>query len=216
MEQERELTGEPSVLTPRIPRDIGIRSQRQRILDAMAESCAEKTFAATTIGDLVGLASISRATFYRHFGNKRECFDAAVAEFVDDLETAAIAAQSAADSRSAAISQAIGAILETMARKPEYASLVLIDAPIVEPTILERHRERAVKGLEAQWRAGKGGKRSGADSRIAFGRAHVLIADQLAAGRAAQLPEVLPELVYVALLPFVGHEAALAQDKLAR
>ena len=44
----------------------------------------------------------------------------------------------------------------------------------------------------------------------------MLVADYLAAGEAEQLPELLPEIVYVLLLPFVGHEEALAQVKLAR
>jgi AcrR family transcriptional regulator len=54
----------------------------------MTESCAEKTFAATTIADIVGKASISRATFYKHFTNKRECFDAAADRALAGLRAA--------------------------------------------------------------------------------------------------------------------------------
>src|SRR4249919_64194 len=60
----------PGVLDPTIPIDIGEQSQRQRIIDAMIESCAEKTYAATTIADIVKRASISRTTFYKRFPNK--------------------------------------------------------------------------------------------------------------------------------------------------
>ena len=216
MTQEFEAVAEPGVLTPRMPRDVGARSQRRRVLDALALTCAQKTFAATTIGDIVTEAKISRATFYKHFAHKRECFDAAVAAFADELEAAAIDAQKRSDARSLAVQEAIAAILDLLAEKPEWARLVLIDAPIVEPAILGGHRDRVVEGLEAQWQRGKGGEHAKADSLIAFGRAHVLIADYLAAGRADQLPKLLPELTYIALLPFVGHEQALAQDKLAR
>ena len=77
---------ELGVLTPSIPRDIGVRSQRQRILESMATCCSEKTFSTTTIADIVGHASISRATFYKHFVNKRECFDAVADNFLAELQ----------------------------------------------------------------------------------------------------------------------------------
>jgi AcrR family transcriptional regulator len=216
MSQELESTSGSGVLTPSVPQDISARAQQQRILDAMAKSCAEKTFSATTIADIVGYASISRATFYKHFTNKRECFDAAMRSFIAELEEVAIEAQSDAASRPDAIRRAIAAMLEWLAAKPAYANLVLIDAPIVEPGVVMVHRELAIDGLKSQWEADKGGKRAGADARIAFGRAHLLVADYLAAGRAKKLPDLLPEIVYVALLAFVGHEEALAQVELVR
>jgi hypothetical protein len=51
------------------------------------------------------------------------------------------------------------------------------------------------------------------DPRIAFGRAQVLIYSQITAGQAKRLPELLPEIVYIALLPFSGHEQALRQAR---
>jgi len=216
MEREAGSARQSNVLTPSVPRDIGARAQRQRILDAMAIVVAEKTFSAATIADIVGQASISRATFYKHFADKRECFDAAAKSFVGELSDTAIGAQSSAESRPDAIRQAIAAVLEQLAAKPSYANLVLINAPILEPGIVTDHRELAVEGLKAQWGAGKGGKWAGADARIAFGRAHVLIADYLAGDRADELPELQPEISYVMLLPFVGNEEALAQARSAQ
>lgn len=200
-----------SVLTPSVPRDIGTRSQRQRILDAMAVVVAEKTFSAATIADIVGQASISRATFYKHFVDKRECLDAATKSFVADLQETATRAGSSVEQGPNAVRQAIAAILEHLAGNPSYANLVLINAPILEPSILTSHRELAVEGLKAQWDADEAGRWPGADASIAFGSAHVLIADYLVTDRAEQLPQLLPEISYIMLLPFVGHEEALAQ-----
>jgi AcrR family transcriptional regulator len=180
----------------------------------MALSCAEKSFAATTIADVVGKASISRATFYKHFVNKRECFDAAVGNFIGELKEAAIDAQSSAESRPEAIRRAIGAVLERLAAKPAYAKLAVIEAPILAPSVLDVHRNLTVEGLREQWEVGKGGQRARADAQLALGRAHVLIADYVAGGKTKQLPELLPETVYALLLPFVGHKGALAQVKL--
>lgn len=214
MRHETGSGGQPGVLTPSVPRDIGARTQRQRVLEAMALSCAEKSFSATTIADVVGKASISRATFYKHFANKRECFDAAVEGFVGELKEAAIDAQSSAESRPEAIRRAIGAVLERLAAKPAYAKLVVIEAPILDPSIVNTNRNLAVERLREQWAVGKGGEHARADALLAFGRAHVLVAHYTAASKTKQLPELLPETVYVLLLPFVGHKEALAQVKL--
>ncbi len=53
------------------------------------------------------------------------------------------------------------------------------------------------------------------DPRLAFGRGQVLIFNQIAAGRADRLRELRPELVYLAVAPFAGHQEALQQSKLA-
>jgi AcrR family transcriptional regulator len=200
-----------SVLLPSVPQDIGVRSQRQRILDAMAIVVAKKTFSAATIADLVGEASISRATFYKHFCDKRECFDVATKSFITELKDLVTAAGSSVESGPDAIRQAIAATLEQLAAKPSYANLALINAPILEPSILTAHRKLAIEGLKAQWDTDEARQWPGADADIAFGRAHVLIVEYLVTNRANQLPELLPEISYILLLPFLGHEMALAQ-----
>ena len=61
----------------------------------MIESCAEKTYAATTITDIVARAHISRTTFYKHFDDKRACFDAAIDYCIGEMQEVAAAAHSA-------------------------------------------------------------------------------------------------------------------------
>lgn len=178
----------------------------------MARSCAEKTFAATTIADIVSHASISRGTFYKHFANKQECFYAAADTFLLELQgTAAIAYTRSGDSPAEMVSDVMAAVLEALAAKPEQARLLLVDAPLVDPEIVRRYRDFVINALERQLEAGGISRRGQADAEIAFGRAKVLIADYVAGGQIEQLPELLPELVYIALLPYAGQETALAQ-----
>jgi AcrR family transcriptional regulator len=182
----------------------------------MAKSCAEKNFSTTTIADIVGHASISRATFYKHFANKRDCFDAATEDFLAELEGAAVDVYSRDDLHVDAIRGLIGAVLERLAAKPAQANLLLIEAPMVDPEIVRRCRNLVIDGMKAHPLAGKRMKPGGADPEIAFGRAKVLIADYLAADRAEELPSLLPELVYIALLPYAGQEMALEQARVGR
>ena len=205
------------VLTPRVPPDIGARSQQQRILAAMAKSVAEKSISATTIADIVGRASISRATFYKHFTNKRECFCATADAFLEELQGAAVIAYARSeDSPVASVRDVIAAVLELLASKPDYTKLLLLEGPIVDPEIVRRYRNFALGALEKQLAAVDGARRAAADPEIAFGRAKVLISYYVAAGQAEDLPSLLPELVYIALLPYVGQDAALEQARLSR
>jgi AcrR family transcriptional regulator len=193
--------------------DIGARSQRERILDAMAESCEKKAFAATTIADIVAHASVSRATFYKHFENKRECFEAAVKFFGEQLEAAVSEAYARGDSAPEALHKAAAATLEVLAANPAGARLLLIEAPSVDPIIIGRYRGLVIGALHGEWGRAKKDGATRPDPRIAFGRAQVLMADYLAAGRAEQFLELRPELVYIALLPFVGQDEALKHAK---
>lgn len=203
------------VLDPTIPPDISEQTQRRRIIDAMVESCADKTYAATTIADIVKRASISRTTFYKRFPNKRACFDGALDSCIEVLRATAAAAHSSSDTPVEAVRKAAAAILELMAARPALAQLVMGDAITVEPAIVERYRRLVIPAMEDLWDKAGEPKRSYADPRLAFGRAQVLVFSKIAAGRTARLPDLLPEIVYIALLPFAGHDEAVRQAQLA-
>lgn len=204
----------PGVLDPTIPADIGGRAQRQRIVTAMIESCAEKTYAETTIADIVGCAGISRTTFYKQFPNKRACFEATLDSCLEELRVAAAESRLGATSPADAVRRALAATLGLMATRPGLARLLMGDAITLDPAVPRRYRALAIPALERLWDDREARQRH-SDPRLAFGRAQVLIFGQIAAGRGAQLLELLPELLYTALLPFVGHEEAARQAQLA-
>jgi len=203
-----------SVLEPTIPIDVGVRSQRQRIIEAMINCCAEKTYAGTTIADLVSRASISRTTFYKRFAGKRECFDAALDCCLDELQAAATRSHSSSDSAPEAVRKAAVAILDLMASKPALAQLVVGEAVAVEPAVIKRYRGLLIPALEALWDTTGEPRDSHTDRRLAFGRAQVLIYNQITAGDTKAVSDLLPEIVYISLLPFAGHEEALKQARL--
>jgi AcrR family transcriptional regulator len=204
-----------TVLRPTPPPDSGNRTQRQRIVDAIIESCAEKTYAATTITDIVGRARISRTTFYKHFPDKRACFDAAVEHCIAELQEAAAAAHSGEDEPAEATRKAAVAVLEALAERPGLAQLLSGDALAVDPAVIERYRRATIPALEALWDHSGNGAAPHLDPRLAFGQAQVLLLNQIATGRSDRLPELLPQIVYLAVSPYGGHEVALEQSKLA-
>ena len=204
-----------NVLDPTVPIDVGVLSQRRRIVEAMIESCAEKTYAATTIGDIVGRASISRTTFYKRFSDKRECFETALDCCIEELAAVARRSHSASDSPPEAVRKVAAATLELMAAKPALAQFVMGEAAAVEPTVVGRYRRIVIPAVEKLWGVTAEPREFHTDPLLAFGRAQVLIYNQIIAGRTAGLPELLPEIVYLALLPLAGHEEALKESRLS-
>ncbi|MFN8216201.1 MAG: TetR/AcrR family transcriptional regulator [Solirubrobacterales bacterium] len=193
---------------------LGAGSQRDRIVEAMLACCAEKTYAATTIGDLVARAGVSRTTFYKHFDDKRACFDATLDLCLERLREVAAGSVSGADSPVEAVRRASAALLEELAARPELARLLSAEAIAVEPLAPLRYRDILVGALERLWR---GRVPSGAetDPGLASGRAQLLVFAVVAAGRPEQLPQLHPDVVYLALAPFTGHEEARRQSRLA-
>jgi AcrR family transcriptional regulator len=192
------------------------QSQRRRIVDAMIESCAEKTYAATTISDIVARAHISRTTFYKHFDDKRACFDAANDYCLAEMQRVAATAHSPEDPPGDAARRAATAVLEAMAARPGLAQVLTGDAMAVDPGAVERYRRATVPALEALWSHNGNGATAHTDPRLAFGQAQVLILNQIASGRLGRLPDLLPEIVYLTVSPYGGHEEALKQSRLAR
>lgn len=204
-----------SVLESASTPDFAASDQRRRIVDAMIDSCAEKTYAATTITDIVARARISRTTFYKQFDDKRACFDAAIADCIEQLQGVAASAHEPGDGPADAVRKATGAVIYALAERPGLAQLLTGDALAVEPTVIECYRKATIPALEAQWVRRDGSAEAHSDPRLAFGKAQVLILNEIANGRAARLPQLLPEIVYLAVSPFGGHEAALRQAQLA-
>ncbi len=181
----------------------------------MVESCAEKTYAATTISDIVSRAHISRTTFYKHFEDKRACFDAAIDYCIGVLQEVAAAAHSPGEEPGDAARKGATAVVGALAAKPGLAQVLTGDAMAVDPQVIERYRRATIPALEALW--SQGGERPAAhtDPRLAFGQAQVLILNQIATGKPDQVLELLPDIVYLTVSPYGGHEEALRQSRRA-
>lgn len=178
----------------------------------MVACCAEKTYVATTIGDVVAGAHISRSTFYREFDDKRSCFDAALGYCIEEVWAAAEGAGTDDHSVAEAVRAGTAAVLDLLATRPELGHLLVGEAVAVEPAVVERYRDLVVPALAQLWARSEEGP-THLDPSLAFGRAQLLIFDRVTAGEPERLTELLPELVYLAVAPFAGHDAALEQAR---
>ncbi len=80
-----------------LPPELVERNQRERLIAAMAEVCAEKGYGSTSVADVTRRAGVSTASFYRQFKDKQDCMLASFEELFErllaEIERAAAAAE---------------------------------------------------------------------------------------------------------------------------
>jgi AcrR family transcriptional regulator len=181
----------------------------------MVACCAAKTYAGTTIADVVSRAAVSRTTFYKLFNGKRDCFDAAVTQCIDRIVATTAAAAAGHDSPAEATRRGAAAVLELIAAEPELALVLSGDVVGVDPQLVDRYSTITVPAMEAMWARAGAPAAKHLSPGLAFGRAQLLVFHEVAAGRPERLPRLLPDIVYLAIAPFAGHDEALRQARLA-
>jgi AcrR family transcriptional regulator len=202
-----------------LPEPLVAHSQRERMLNSMARSCAKKGYGATTIADVCESAGVSRATFYELFKDKEDCFGAAMELSLADAMGRIVAVYSPDKPWATMVRDAAAAFLELLASRPTFARMALVEAPSsgerafelyasgkrVLQSLLERGRDDPVEETAIPSSAG----------RAALSAAESLIVGQILAGNTARLPELLPDVVYITTVPYLGQEEALRQSRAA-
>jgi AcrR family transcriptional regulator len=107
------------------PAATGPTAHRERLIEAMAISIAERGYRATTVADVVKIARTSRRNFYEHFADREACF-LALFEQANDATMQAIAeAVDSAAPLERQVDAALGAYLENVTTQPKlYQSFV--------------------------------------------------------------------------------------------
>lgn len=109
----------------RLNRREVILHQRARIHGAMIEAVATSGYAATSVRQVIGLAGVSRRTFYEHFASKEDCFlatfDLVAGRAIGRAQGAYVAADGCLEER---LTAAFAALSLTAAEEPKAAALV--------------------------------------------------------------------------------------------
>lgn len=111
-----------------IPPDLVARNQRERLIAALAEECAEVGYAEATVSAVAKRAGVSSLTFYKQFGGKRECMLAAHEELLGRLLEAVDASENP-----------LRTVLAVFAADPPSARLLTVEVLAAGPEGVERH-----------------------------------------------------------------------------
>jgi AcrR family transcriptional regulator len=189
-------------------------SQRRRILDALRDTVREHGYQDASVADVIKRAGVSRKTFYAQFADKEACFVAAYDEHVQRLQALTLDAFDAQDEWVASLRAGLTALLNALAYDPPLARFCFVEVLAAGPTAAQRRNE-AMRTLEQILELGRG-EQAGEDGVTlppALGTSMVgglgeVLYQEIVAGRAAELPKLVPELMYALVLPHLGPEAA--------
>jgi AcrR family transcriptional regulator len=200
-----------------LPEPLIAHSQRERILTSMAAACATKGYGATTIADIVEPAGVSRATFYELFKDKEDCLQASMELSLADAMGRVVEVYSPDKPWATMVRDAAATFLELLATRPAFARMAMIEAPAAGGRSLEMYAsgKRVLQALLDRGRSDpieEQGIPSSA-GRGALAAAESLIVGQILAGNTERLPELLPDVVYIVTIPYLGQDEALRQSR---
>lgn len=185
----------------------------------MAEACAARGFAATSVTDVVAAAQLTRDDFHSLFRDEEECFLASMDFALGEIMGLVSSQYSADKPWFQAVKDIVKGLTEFFAEHPAFAKITLLESMPAGSAAFERYSaaKRAIIALLDQGREDAPGDLALPISvaQIAFGGAEAMIKDELIAGRAGSLPDLVPELLYVCYVPFMEQEQAISLSGIA-
>ena len=201
-----------------LPREFVVSSQRDRLLDSMAQACAEKRYAEVSVADIVSRARVSRSTFYEIFPDKEACFLAAYDAILGRFVTEVIKACQDPDlTWPEQIELGIEASMGFLAAEPAFARMCIVDMFSAGPSALERYLS-AVRLIAAFVDVGRTEMPDREDvpesvAGMAVGGAAVVIRGEIVDERTQFLPDIGPDILYCLLVPYMDQEEALERSE---
>jgi AcrR family transcriptional regulator len=197
-----------------LPREFVTQNQRDRLAAGIIATVAENGYHETSISQIAAAAGVSRRTFYSYFETKEACF-LATFELIEE-HLAAVMSEAAASERTwpAKVRVELGAMLEELAANPNLVRFALIAPRAAGGPFRERYRvllERLIEVIADERPASRSKTPTeGAELAMAGGLAALVVA-KVTAEEGERLGDLLPELVELALTPYIGHEKAAAE-----
>jgi AcrR family transcriptional regulator len=190
-----------------LPRAFVARHQRLRIIGAMLRVLPRHGYPATTIGQVIEEAGVSRTAFYGQFASKEECFlatyDLASQWLCEGVERAAAGVQE----WPARVRAGVAETLRLLAANPALAHLLAVEAPQAGAAARKRQRECLTRLADAL-RPGRSNRPElpGDLEQLLLGGALSVVARYVENDQVERLSDVEKALVECLLIPYLGPE----------
>jgi AcrR family transcriptional regulator len=180
----------------------------------MLMAASELGYRGTNVQDVIDRAGVSRPTFYEHFANKEDCFLAAFDTSAARLRRKVdAAAQRGGDRWRDRLRFGLAALIEFAIAEPQTARTLIVEARAASADAVMR-RVQLLEGfaecLDAEVREllPADPDCSSVTASGVVGGVEALLYSRLCKEEFDNLEELLPSLMYFAVLPYEGHEAA--------
>ena len=202
-----------------LPREYVVQNQRERILRAVTDVVSVAGFSAMSVEDIIATAGVSRRTFYDHFSSKDDAF---LAQY-DVISAALLQRVAAAYDPEMPLPErgdhCLTAAMEYFCEDPACAEMCIVQSVAAGPEAMER-RDNAIRALsaiidEAAKELPKRRLPPEMTSQVVVGGIYQIMYSYILRGKLSELPELVPDMLYTLLYPYLGREDAQAAQKAA-
>jgi AcrR family transcriptional regulator len=189
-----------------------VRRARERILEAMLLVSGERGYEHISVQDVIERAGASRATFYKHFEDKEDCFAQAYGDAAGWLYQRLTGIAKRQPSWREGLRSALAELLEFCANQPALARALFVEAhaaggaALAEHDLLMERLSHAIDGARREIPSRQAPPPVTATFMV--GAIETLVRTKLMSDEPETAPEMLPGLLHFVVMQFFGEDAA--------
>ncbi len=189
-----------------------VRRARERLLEAMLVVSGERGYEQISVQDVIEAAQASRATFYKHFKDKEDCFAQAYHDAADWLYRRLIGIAKRQPTWRQGLRAGMAELLEFCANQPSLARALIVEthaaggAALAEHDLLMERLSRAIDGARREVPSRQAPPPVTATFMV--GAVETLVRTKLMSDEPETAPEMLPGLLHFVVMQYFGEDAA--------
>jgi len=188
------------------------RAARERLLEAVLLVSGEIGYEQVAVKDVIERGGTSRATFYKHFGDREDCFAQAYHDASEWLWRRVVGAARRQPSWREGLRAGLAELLEFCAKQPAIAKAVFVEVHAAGEQALAQRRdlmERLSRALDSARREIPSRHAPPPiTSTFMVGAIDTLVCAKLMDGDAERAPDMLPGLLHFVVMQYFGEKAA--------
>jgi len=185
-------------------------AEQRAVHEAMLLTVGERGYDRASVREVAERAGITQDRFHRRFGGKAACFAAAYGEAAEQLGGVLLGACRGASGWREGFSTALAELLRSVAEQPLLSRALLLEVRAARGEAWVEHQrlsERLIEVLEgAREQPGARPSSSPVTAGFVLGAIEETICVELAAGRAAEIERLHPDLTRLAFLQLFGED----------
>lgn len=190
-----------------------MEAHRDRLAAAMLDLVVERGYEGATVDAVVERAGLDRAAFAAHFSSIDDCYMQLFERFTAEFDRATFGGyeRTAGPWRDRLRAAAYGAAryIRDHPRESAFSSVLMFSAGETAQAHRERHLRRLIDLIDAGRKEMEDPESlSRAVAEGTLGSIYALSTRLIVEGEVASIEELVPELMYVAVRPYLGDEAA--------
>ena len=192
--------------------------KRQRILQGMLEAVGSQGYERTTVQTALMKSGVYRQAFYDSFSDKEDCYLQALDAGSAWVELAMREAATGQTTWRGQLRGALTGLLRFLDEQPEVGRALLVEVHAAGPRAVQKRTEamaRASAMMDLAREESTDGAPAISAEAVVAGILTVLHT-RLAAEQTSGFARLLPELMYLAVLPYFGSDAAATEMRAGR